>query len=198
MYSCSNDNNIIIKKYDSGTIMSVVNLKNGVRDGYSYYYYPNGYIKSIEYYKNDTANGDFVSFDEDGQLEGYAKYKNNLLVFYQLFDGKGNIYKSSTFMTIQSRSDTITLGKPYISHVLVNFWKYGYTCGIYKRKEGSDSTNVLYDQIGIAPQATFSILPTQRGEYTYEISTLQKKYLSNSDSVVDYIRSAYIGKYWVK
>ena len=71
MYSCSNDNNIIIKKYDSGTIMSVVNLKNGVRDGYSYYYYyPNGYIKSIEYYKNDTANGDFVSFDEDGQLEG--------------------------------------------------------------------------------------------------------------------------------
>jgi len=123
LYSCSKNNNNIMRLYYPGTnnIKAEITFKDSItstiRDGIAKLYYPNGKIESLGYYVNDSLNGVYKGFDENGIISleasywknkkvGPSKYyKNGYLQLYnekdysggiyyvQKFDSKGNIIK---------------------------------------------------------------------------------------------------------
>jgi antitoxin component YwqK of YwqJK toxin-antitoxin module len=53
---------------------------NGIKEGRSYYYHPNGNLKEEVYYEEGKRQGPSRAFDSDGQLVALQEYHNDYLV----------------------------------------------------------------------------------------------------------------------
>ena len=68
-------------------IKTINNFQNGIQEGKSFWYHPNGSIGWEENYVNGIAHGKFLYYDESGRLRIEKIYENGNEVSYR-FDGK--------------------------------------------------------------------------------------------------------------
>jgi len=67
----------VLENYnEKGIVDARAEFKNGVMDGYSKLYYPNGKVFIEENYKNGERDGVAKAYDENGKLLQQATFKN--------------------------------------------------------------------------------------------------------------------------
>ncbi len=72
-----NGDTIYIYHKKDGTLLSEVTIKNGLRNGFSWVYYPNGKVKKMITYKYDLKQGLSEWYYENGQLFQQTPYLND-------------------------------------------------------------------------------------------------------------------------
>lgn len=75
------DKSIGVKKEwdENGYLESVINYRNGVRNGLSEHYYPNGQVASRTTFKYGEEDGPCETWHPNGQLRSHMNYKNGKL-----------------------------------------------------------------------------------------------------------------------
>jgi len=73
-------NGVLRRYYDSGTIKSEVNYRNGRLEGLSNTYYENGNICSRENYKDDRLNGLSKFYYMSGNIRSEIYYRNGVKI----------------------------------------------------------------------------------------------------------------------
>ena len=84
--------------YESGTIMSEGNIKNGKYDGAWTFYYESGNLLSKGAFYKNLRDGDWQWYDENGNLEQTGSYENGLetgvwMTYYE----NGNVSDSAAY-----------------------------------------------------------------------------------------------------
>lgn len=81
-----------------GTLISVTVLNNGMLNGHSIVFYPNGRIATSSYNLNDQPHGPFIAFWINGRLQGVKTYKaGKLNGLAKEFDILGNVTSITEF-----------------------------------------------------------------------------------------------------
>ncbi len=105
--------------WDSGTLSSEVNYKDGLREGSYKMFYPTKQLKIDCYFVNDKLNGPYKSYYRNGQLSfesnfidglmeegvyktyyitGQKKEETSILNYHTIYyDGEGNIERTFTW-----------------------------------------------------------------------------------------------------
>ncbi|MBI2259702.1 MAG: toxin-antitoxin system YwqK family antitoxin [Flavobacteriia bacterium] len=80
--------------YDDGKLLRTENWSKGVKNGEFKSFYYQGFVESIESYQKGIKNGRFEEYFYDQKIKRKAVYKDNILIFEQIYDEQG-ILKSS-------------------------------------------------------------------------------------------------------
>lgn len=163
--SCSNDSETTKIYYKDGRLRSTIVKKNGVRDGMSFEYHPNGKIKLKGNWKDGQRDGEYEEYDENGLLTTRIIFKNNIPQTMSLYHQNGvvsevrefdengfissaNMYnergvKDTTaypFFYFNSNSDTIRINKKNTLHArIMNTTRDLYKNGTLVISSGYDS-----------------------------------------------------------
>ena len=78
LYSCVSENQEIVRD-KNGNICSKCELKNGMKHGKCYEYYPNGSIKSTSNWKADVQDGELIEYFENGKIHQTSMWKDDKL-----------------------------------------------------------------------------------------------------------------------
>ncbi|MDA9572374.1 hypothetical protein N9R44_03310, partial [Flavobacteriaceae bacterium] len=68
-------------------IRTIINYNDGLQEGKSYWYHPNGGVGWEENYLDGKPDGKFMYFDESGQLRIEKVFEKGKEISY-VFDGK--------------------------------------------------------------------------------------------------------------
>lgn len=60
---------------DTITVMEIVTIKKGLRNGKSFMFYKNRQIESYAEYKDSKLNGEYISYYENGKVHRTGRYK---------------------------------------------------------------------------------------------------------------------------
>ncbi|HOK38170.1 MAG: toxin-antitoxin system YwqK family antitoxin [Bacteroidales bacterium] len=63
---------------DGISLKSETTVKNGLIQGKSYVYFPDGNVKEVRSFKNGQKHGKWLKYNEKSMLVSLARYKNNL------------------------------------------------------------------------------------------------------------------------
>jgi len=138
LHSCAS-NNQKIEKDENGNIISKCEIKNGVRHGKCYHYYPNGAIeiisswiegvqdgetivyfengvvKQTSLWKDDKVDGEVVNYFENGNIESKNFYINGQIKEIEFYDEEGRLVKHVFYIILNGQS-TLNGLLVYASH----------------------------------------------------------------------------------
>ena len=102
------DDNSIKEFYNDGTLKSLYEVSDGLKNGKGEEYYPNGNIKSISNWVNDTIDGQSIQFHDSGMIESIKMWSNGKLHGSSVsYDEKGNLLSTKNFyFNEQNRIET--------------------------------------------------------------------------------------------
>jgi len=91
-------NNFIKEFYGDGSLKSVSEMSDGLKQGKMIEYYPNGNIKAQSNWINDTSTGHYIKYYESGNIESKASlYKGNLHGDFLQYDENGNLILTKNY-----------------------------------------------------------------------------------------------------
>lgn len=61
-------------------------LREGIANGITKIFYPNGNIKTEVYFKGGVARGEYRTFYENGSIHKNASFDDGILLFYQIYN----------------------------------------------------------------------------------------------------------------
>ena len=83
---------------EKNVLVARTEFKNGIQDGSSKIYFPNGKLYSEASFKNGKQVGVQKDYYENGKLQGEATYKNGQLDgVAKLYDESGKVVEEATF-----------------------------------------------------------------------------------------------------
>ena len=110
----------------------------------------------------------------------------------------GNKNGEDPIVTVSRMKDTVHINEKYSAYIQLKNPVAGYNCTIYKFDGGADTTkSITHEILARDFEATYTVIPKTVGEHTYLISIIERMFFEDTDSLLDFKRHEYKGKYWV-
>jgi len=100
--SCGSKQEII--RDENGNIILKCELKNGVRHGKCYQFYPNGAIKEISSLVAGIREGKSIEYFENGSKKVCSYYVNDFLMQKEVYDECGRVQEECHYITVNNQS----------------------------------------------------------------------------------------------
>ncbi len=119
LFSACNNNKVKKEYYDNKKLKSIFIIKNGKIDGKKVTFYENGSIKEESIYENGLLNGECKYFSDSNYLKELKIYSQDILDYYAIFNGNGELTSEKRKVKVTLNSDTINYGEKYFAKIFL-------------------------------------------------------------------------------